>query len=294
MRPTVAMFFVILAGSQASAQPDDPKIVFEAASVKPFPEGQPIQMSGCTGGPGSDDPGRITCEYVTLKMLVMRAYQVKAQEVFGPGLLESARFNILAKLPSGAAKEQVPIMFRNLLAERFKLVVHRESRQIPAYVITVSKGGLKMKETPPPSADPVEETPKGGPLPIGKDGFPTLRPSSIKGGAVTLFRNGQARLQAGGITVAKLAETFSFQLDRIVTDETGLAGKYDVTLYWTPESTEAGARRPPLGPDSASDPGTEPNVFVAAEQQLGLKLVSKKVARDVVVVDSAEKTPTLN
>ncbi len=286
--------FVLMRGG-AFAQPGDPGMVFEAASIKPFPEGSPIMMSGCMGGPGSDDPGRVNCEYATLKMLLMRAYQVKNQEIFGPAWMESEHFNLTAKVPQGATKEQVNVMFRNLLAERFHVVLHHESRPLPAYALTVAKGGLKIKESSetPAAAD---EPPAGAKLPIGKDGFPVLRASSIRGGPITLFRQGQARLQGSNIRLSTLAEALTHQLDRIVTDETGLEGKYDITLYWTPDSNEPGGRPRPTGTatDALTTVETGTGVFAAVEQQLGLKLVSKKVPRDTLVVDRAEKVPTEN
>jgi len=260
---------------------------FEAVSVKPFPEGAVIVMSGCLGGPGSDDPGRINCEYTTLRMLLAMAYEVKSSEIFGPTLLDSAHFNIVAKLPKGATRVQVPAMFRNLLAERFKLAAHHENRAMPAYSLTVAERGLKIKESAPAPAPTDDAHPAAGPPPIGEDGFPILRPSVIASGPIVLYRQGRARLQAGNTTLDKLADSLSRELDRRVTDETGLVGRYDITLNWTPEpAAPGGAAQEASTPDS--------NLFAALEQQLGLKLVSKKVARYVLVVDHAEKVPAEN
>jgi uncharacterized protein (TIGR03435 family) len=301
MRPFATIALFALTCGRAFAQADDAGIVFEAVSIKPFAEGTTITMSGCMGGPGSDDPGRINCEYTTLRMLLTSAYQVKSQEIFGPGWLDSAHFNITAKLPQGATKEQVPVMFRNLLAERFKLELHHETRAMPSYSLTVAKGGLKIKESAQaPAAASDDPLPAGGRPPIGKDGFPILRPAAFAGGPITLYRQGRARLQAGNTTLATLAEALSRQLDRVVIDETGLSGKYDITLNWTPEATEPGGRSRPaasvrpegIAPQEESTP--EPNLFAAMEQQLGLKLVSKKIPRDTLVIDRAEKVPTEN
>jgi uncharacterized protein (TIGR03435 family) len=292
-----AVLFTLTCG-RAIAQADDPGIVFEAASIKPFPEGTPISMSGCLGGPGSNDPGLINCEYVTLKTLLMRAYEVKNQEIFGPGWLDNTHFNLTLKVPSGSTKDQMPLMFRNLLAERFKVAVHRENRLLTGYALTVAKGGLKIKESAPPDAAAADEPPAGGKLPIGSDGFPILRRSTIAGGPITLYREGRARLQAGNTKLTTLASALGGQLDRIVTDETGLDGKYDITLNWTPDTTEPGGRsRQTARADAnalpeASTPAVD--LFAAVEQQLGLKLVAKKVSRDTIVVDRAEKVPTEN
>src|SRR5262249_51705625 len=107
----IAVLFSV-ACAAALAQ-DDPTMVFEAASVKPIPEGTPRTMSGCLGGPGSDDPGRINCEYASLKMLLMRAYQMKTQQIVGPAWLDEVHFNINATVRHGATKEQLNQMYRN-------------------------------------------------------------------------------------------------------------------------------------------------------------------------------------
>ena len=296
---TIALFALI--AGRVPTRADDSNIAFEAVSIKPFPEVASIMMSGCMGGPGSDDPGRINCEYTTVKMLLARAYKVKSQEIFGPGWLDSAHFNIVAKLPQGANQEQVPAMFRNLLAERFKVALHGEKRLLPGYAVTVGKSGIKMKETAPePAAANLDAQPAGGKLPIGADGFPVLRPAAIASGPIILYRQGRARLQAGNTSLATFAEALSRQLDRVVADETGLIGKYDITLYWTPDAIEPGGRPRPAvdaGPESsASEEAAAPDLslFAAVEQQLGLKLESKKIERDTLVIDRAEKIPVEN
>ena len=298
MRAFTVVTLFALTCSPAFCQPDGRALTFEAASIKPFPEGTPRSMSGCLGGPGSDDPGRINCEYATLRMFLMRAYQVKNREIIGPGWMDSTHFNLTAKLPPGASKDDASAMFRNLLTERFHVELHRENRLLSAYSLTVAKGGLKMQQSSPSDTAPADEAPSGGKLPMGKDGFPILRRSTISGGPIILYRSGRARLQASGATVSALATALTNQLDSIVTDETGLTGKYDITLYWTPDAVETGgAQRPAAtgtGPESlvAQDPTVD--LFAALEQQLGLKLVSKKVPREVLVIDRAEKVPTEN
>jgi uncharacterized protein (TIGR03435 family) len=271
----------------AAAQTND-NPAFEAASIKPFPEGAMIQFSGCMGGPGSQDPGRINCQYVTLKQLLAQAYQVKAQEIFGPPLLDGPHFNITATLPAGATRDRLRAMYRNLLAERFQVVLHRENRPIPGFALTVGKAGLKIEESQPAAA--AAEEPAAGPPPTGKDGFPILRRSAIAGSPIILYRQGRARLQGVGVTMAQLADTLSHQLDRVVVDETGATARFDVTIDWTPEANEPGARQPGAPDDSVPNP----TVFMALEQQLGIKVVAKRVQRDTVVVDSASKTPTGN
>ena len=267
---------------------------FEAASIKPFPPDALLNMSGCTGGPGGGDPARITCEHTSLKMLFMRAYQVKAQEIAGPAWLDTEFFNIEAKLPEGATRDQAPAMFRALLAERFGVVVHREPRMLPGYALAVAPGGLKIKEAAPAAAPAAEEEPRRGPPPTGRDGFPVLRPSLLASGPVTLFRNGRARLQGSAMTLQQLADSLAGQLDQVIVNETGLSGKYEMTLYWTPRVGEMGAR--PVAAAAPAEDASVPDadLYTAVKQQLGLVLVSKKIQRDTVVIDKAEKVPTEN
>jgi len=272
---------ILLITSAAFAQ------TFEAATVKPYPAGEPIQWSGCQGGPGSNDPGLIRCQYATLRLLLARAYKLKEEEVFGPAVLETERFNVTAKLPEGARRDQVPEMYRNLLIEKFKVTVHHETKPLPGYALTVAKGGIKIKPPGPPQEDPPPTA--DGRLPIGEDGFPILRPSSIAAGSVILYRNGRARLQAGSIKMSALAESLTGQLGQVVIDETGLDGPYAITLNWVPDALEPGGRRPDTAPQEASTP--EVRLIDALEQQLGLKLVSKKILRDTIVVDHIEKSP---
>jgi len=264
---------------------------FEAASIQPFPEGSPIPFSGCQGGPGSSDPGVIDCRYVSLNMLLMQAYGVRNREISGPGWLDSIHFNILAKLPGGTTREQVHEMYRNLLATRFGVALHHEKRMMTTYTLTIAKNGPRLKESDPGAAK-ADDPPTGGKLPIGDDGFPILRRSTIAGGVVTLYRNGRARLSAGNVKLAKLAEALSGQLDQAVTDETGLTGNYDIALYWTPDSTQPGGRPATDLPQEADAP--EASLFAAIEQQLGLRLETKKTERDILAIDRAEKTPREN
>jgi uncharacterized protein (TIGR03435 family) len=224
-------------------------------------------------------------------MLLRRAYDVKASEIFGPGVLDSEHFNIVAKVPAGATKDQVPAMFRSLLAERFKVTLHREDRMLAGYSLQVAKSGLKMKESTAPTPTTDDEAPASGPPPIGEDGFPILRKSLLVNGPITLFRQGRARLEASQAPLSALAAALSNQLDRVVMDSTGLSGKYEMVVTWTPDANEVGARARD-SQEGASTP--EASLFGALEEQLGLRLVSEKIKRNAVVVDHAEKVPTEN
>src|SRR5271165_4347402 len=166
----------------AHGQTADKPLTFDAASVKPatppVPDGRGrIMMMGPSGGPGTKDPGRIRYPFMSLKNLLMNAYDVKSFQVSGPAFLDSERFDITATMPPETTKEQFRVMLQNLLAERFKLTVHRETKELPMYSLVVAKNGPKMKESaemPAPTETP-DAPPPPPPLPsqpkMGPDGF---------------------------------------------------------------------------------------------------------------------------
>src|SRR5580704_8066321 len=165
MRNATILVLLMFAWSLAHGQ------TFDAASVKPAtlpsPDGRGmIMMQGPTGGPGTKDPGRIHYPYMTMKNILMNAYDVKGFQITGPAWLDSERFDISATMPPDTTKEQFRAMLQNLLAERFKMTVHRETKELPMYSLTVAKSGPKMKEAaevPAPKED--AETAPPPPLP---------------------------------------------------------------------------------------------------------------------------------
>jgi uncharacterized protein (TIGR03435 family) len=300
----------------AQAQIVDKSLTFDAASVKPAtpptPNGRGMVMfAGPSGGPGTKDPGRINYPYMSLKNLLMNAYDVKNYQITGPGFLDTERFDIIATMPPETTKEQFRVMLQNLLAERFKLTVHRETKELPMYELSVARGGPKMKESPPvaPTADTDAPSQPPPPLPsqpkIGPDGFPILpMPTGGRGGIFTMMMPGRARLMATRQTMQDLAARLTSQLNRPVTDATGLSAKYDFTLTFAPDGVMGpmGMAPPPPPPpgaggnDSVFVPEGEapPTLFAAIQAQLGLKLEAKKGNVEIIVVDHIEKTPTEN
>src|SRR4051794_38092776 len=140
---------ILLTGALAFGQPADKSLTFEVASVKPAPPPTPdsrgrIMMMGPSGGPGSKDPGRVRYPFTNLRSLLTIAYDVKSFQISGPSTLDTERFVITATMPSNTTKEQFQVMLQNLLAERFKLTLHRESRELPMYSLTVAKNGPKL------------------------------------------------------------------------------------------------------------------------------------------------------
>jgi len=127
---------------------------FEAASVKPAsPDARGIR---CTGGPGTSDPGLLRCENYSLSYLVMMAYNLRSFQLAAPGWMESARYDVMARIPAGAGNQQFQLMLQRLLAERWKLQAHFEKRDMAVYALTVDKNGPKLKDSqePPPADNP--------------------------------------------------------------------------------------------------------------------------------------------
>lgn len=261
----------LVCAQQASAP------AFEVASIKPAdPNERRIMMRG--------DRGTVNLTGVTLTMLVQQAYDVRDFQISGgPGWMNSDRYNIIAKVPANAAElpadptqatdeqrqtfqKQRAAMVQSLLAERFQLKVHHETRELPVYVLTVAKNGPKIKDNG------------------GKTADPNIKPGMIRMGPGQLF--------ASQSNVTMLAQLLSQSLGRTVIDKTGLTGKFDYELKWTPDPATT---RMPIGPPPPGADGPPPfdpngpDLFTAVQEQLGLKLESQKGPVDIVVVDHAEK-----
>jgi uncharacterized protein (TIGR03435 family) len=298
----IAVFACALAFGQASES-----LTFEVASVKPSPPPDPngrVFFGPPRGGPGTSDPGQITWTNAALRNILMTAYDVQTFQITAPDWLSTERYDIVAKVPAEATKTQVNVMWQNLLKERFGLVLHHESKDFQVDELTVAKGGLKLKETEDPNIEPL--TPVGGPLKLNKNGLPEMNGS---GAIVTISLNNSsptARMVAKGLPVSEIAIRLAGLLRRPVIDKTGLTGKYDFTLEFTPDLSGAGFLPPPPPPpggpgpapsstasaQSASDPGS--NIASAVEKQLGLKLTATKGKLDVLIIDKADKVPTEN
>ena len=140
---------------------------FEVASIKPSPppDGQGRTV-GCIGGPGNGDPGLLTCRNMNLANLVSMAYKLSYYQLSAPDWMKDpfAMFDLNARVPEGATRNELNVMMQNLLADRFKLVVHRESREIQQYDLVVAKNGPKFKEAQPPGPSLVQPaTPRRDP-----------------------------------------------------------------------------------------------------------------------------------
>jgi uncharacterized protein (TIGR03435 family) len=239
-----------MACGAAHAQTKDGQPAFEVASIKPA--GPPEAMGrvlifGSKGGPGTNDPGRYQCNSCDLKFLITQAYGLEPYQLSIPSSMD-ARFEITAKVPEGATKDQLNLMLQNLLADRFKLKIHRETREGQIYELTLAKGGSKMKEAAPePAKDPAKEAApdatrpgppplpsmNGGKLGLDKDGFPIL-PAGRGGGrgATSIRMPGKSRMTFARESMEDFAQILSRQLAKPVTDLTGLKGNYEFALIW--------------------------------------------------------------
>jgi uncharacterized protein (TIGR03435 family) len=294
-KPLVAIAITVLA-ALAAGQNTTPAPEFEVASIRAAQPPQPgtrFGRAGPSGGPGSNDPTRYNCQNCPLSLLVSQAYDLKRFQLNAPAWMDTERYDVNAKVPDKATKEQLRLMIQRLLAERFKLVVHHEPKEMTSYELVVGKNGPKLKETDP--AAPPPEPPTPGPLPKDKDGFAIAPPGAM----VIEMTNGEPRatLNAVGETMAQLANRLSNQLNKPVFDRTGLTGKYDFLLRFSPDIPQMGAPPPGAGggpPPPPPPPDIGPGFIAAVQSQLGLKLESKKGPVDVLVVDHMEKTPTEN
>jgi uncharacterized protein (TIGR03435 family) len=272
---------------------------FEVASVKPSAE--PTSEFSIAGGPGTTNPGTLVCRNTPLSALVRYSFDLKLYQLVGPPSMTGSRYDILAKIPAGATRDQVKSMLLNLLKDRLSLVLHRETRQLPAYELVVLKGGHKLKKSPSlpvgSSAGPCQSQ-RG--LPKDKDGF-AIEPPGVscylsypEGGRGSRYIVRRQPLNGLFLTVLGVA------VDRPVVDKTGLTGEYDFNMFYSygpPRSSgdfAASSSHAPGDGATESDDLPAPDLFVALEQQLGLRLRSAKTPVEVVVVDSFNKAPTAN
>ena len=259
---------------------------FEVASIKPDKSGS--GMIGIRMGAGD----RFQAHNVPVKLLIEEAFGVKDSQLSGaPGWIDSDRYDIEAKPDEATAaamqkmnederRQQIMLMVQSLLADRFKLQVRRETKELPIYALVVAKNGPKLHESDfkPP------DHPPAGPPP-GEKGGP---PPKMRGG---IMLNGRGQLTSNGIQLNRFADILSRIVGRTVIDKTGLKGYYDFTLRYTPDESQ-GQMMPggPGGGDAAPPPDASgPNLFTALQEQLGLKLEPQKGPVEQLIIEHVEK-----
>jgi uncharacterized protein (TIGR03435 family) len=307
-----AITIAALAFAASGQTPANP--TFEVASIKPAGPINPVDVAAGKVRLGMNiTAGRVDIGSLTLTNLIGIAYNKKAYQISGPSWMSTERFDVLAKLPEGATREQVPEMLQALLAERFKLAIHKESKEQSVFALVVGKNGPKLKEAEPDAAAPGGDTAASGPAPISV-GRPDAKGGvAISGGQAGPMRmemgpNGIMHMQMKKATMAVFADMLARFVDRPVVDQTELKGNYQVALDLSMEvisgmARSAGVMMPGPGAgggeagrggpaDAASDPsGT--SIF-ASVQQMGLKLEPRKLPVELIVVDHLEKAPAEN
>ncbi len=272
----------LLDGVTLRAQTVSPTLAFEVASVK-LASSPGLRRSGVPG-PGNTDPGRFSAQ-LQLFNLIMMAYDIPLYRLEQDDRV-TPEFEIEAKMPADTTREQFNVMLRNLLADRLGLKAHWITKDINTYVLTVAKGGPKLKLAAPDSPQ-TSDNPYASPQKVGEDGFPMPPPGNSDWmGAGT---DGKMGMRRHNQTAAELAHEIGMRtLDGPLTDATGLTGKYDYTILWSRPATNAAMGfNPAIEPDG-------PSIFDAVQEQLGLKIEKRKTPTQVLVVDHVEKKPTEN
>ena len=261
MKTAITILFLV--SSAAFAQSDHPQ--FEVATVRPFAPQTPdggFKMIGT-----QTDPGMVRMMAMRLLDLVCQAYHVKYYQVEGPAWTKTERYDITAKMPAGTTPETRHLMEQNLLADRFHLSVHHETKEVQTYGLVVGKNGLKIQ---PVAAD------RPGP------------------GGFTRF-HGPGHIECVKISLASFADLISGWMDHPAVDKTDVKDLFDFKLDFAMDPALLMA--PGFAPKAAARQEAAeqdlPSIFTAV-QTLGLRLEPKKEPMDIIVIDHADKTPTEN
>jgi len=233
--------------------PGRAQTAFEVASVKPrSPDGRGMNIQIAPGG-------RFAATNASLRLLLKTAYGMRDFQISGaPAWFDSDRYDIVAKAESepNVSEARIRLMLQGLLADRFKLELRREKKEMTVYSMVIGKNGSKLKEVKP-------------------DGDDMNRGVRLKGiGRVTGVTASTSQLAEALSDIALNGEHI---VDRPVIDRTGLTGTYDFTLAWTPEH---GGASPEL---------SGPSIFTAVQEQLGLRLVEQKSPVEIFVIDHVAK-----
>ena len=269
------------------------------ASVKPSPPPGPDSLAVGI----HIDGAMVRCTSFSLKDYIALAYRVKNYQISGPEWIASERFDIAAKLPAGAAREQIRDMVQTLLLDRFQLKLHHETKEFPVYALVVGKGGPKMKESAQDAAA------DGAGAGAGRGNIDVIAGGGRGGGGVDLGNGSSFVMRDNGFDAVKLgmtsfADVLARFVDRPMVDMTELKGAYDFSLQFSPEDFRAMRIRAalaagvsvPISPEimrAVMEAASGDSLFAAIES-LGLKLDARKAPLDVLVIDHAEKTPSEN
>lgn len=263
------------------AQTSPPRPNFDVASIKPALRGEMSPSNPMYLRPGNV-PGSLETRNAFLMFLISNAYGVKMDQIYnGPSWIRSDGYDITAKTDLTPAEAQkigtsldtrtadMNLRLQSLLEDRFRLKVHRETRQLPVFILTVAKGGLKVQ--------PADCVPRGA-YHVPEPGQPSPRFC----GTYSLLRSGVGwKLTGLGITMKDLVNALSFREIPTLTEQTGYTESFNAVLEWTPDS--AASPPVPLPADAA------PSLSTALQEQLGMKLESAKGPIEVLVIDYVER-----
>lgn len=279
-------FYAVAAFCQTPQRPE-----FEVASIKPSSDmsgGQQFKIGMHIDG------AQVRCTYLSLKDYIIMAYKLKIYQFSGPEWMSSERFDISAKLPEGATRDQVPAMLQTLLEDRFQLKTHRASKEFSVYALVMGKGGIKMKESPLDEGAGGDATNVDVAAGAGRATTVNLG----KGASLTYDDN---KVIANKVTMPVLADQLGRFMDRPVVDQTELKGTYNFAMEFQPEefmvmkirmAVSAGVQLPPQALQMLQNSSDAP--VLSAIQGLGLKLDSRKAPLETLVADSALKAPSVN
>jgi bla regulator protein BlaR1 len=252
----------VLNATQGRGQSENTtRLQFDVSSVK-------RNISGSQGTYFQANGGRFNAENWSVRILLRWSYRVQDFEIAeGPYGIDADHYDIEAKAGINANLQEMRSMVQGLLQDRFKLVLHHATKELPVYVLTVAKGGPKLKAGDCITLDP-------NTLPA-----PGQRQSAYCG----FSSSGNNNIQGTSIPMTILADYLGLVLKRKVIDKTGSVGKFDVSLRWTPDGVSTGNPAVP-----ATDNGG-PSIFTALQEQVGLRLDSTKGPVEVLVIDHLEK-----
>lgn len=275
-------------------------IGFEVASIKTnAPQtGFHFAADAVSGGPGTADPSIFRCSKCSLATLIIKAYNLQPYQFPARASLTDNTYDILAKIPPGASGEEFSVMLQNLLKDRFVLAWHFDEKQMKGYHLVVGKNGPKLKE----STDAA--------LPPAPDQHRFEHAESHSHSGLVVFGT-SATYRAADQTTTDLARILSDQIGLPVDDQTGLTGKYDISLRWSgTNAAHAGSHSDSAfsggaghgghdgaggAPSGSAADSSGPTLFDAVQQQLGLRLVpAEQAPARVFVVDRVAQRPTEN
>jgi uncharacterized protein (TIGR03435 family) len=280
-----------------NAQTKPTKLEFEVASIRPASQ---IDAQNASVKIGVHiDGSQIRFTSLSLRDCMRFAWGVKDYQIDGPAWVASDRWDIVAKLPSGSNTDQVPDMLQALLTDRFKLTFHHDSRDFAVLALVLSKGGLKLHETP---RDPNAPPPSAKPNAINVNASGSAAGVFVDMGQGSSYSFADNKLVGKQLNMFRIADTLSRYMEKPVVDLTGLPDDkfYDFTFEISPDDYRTMLIRTALRNGITLPPGAEKladmptDTLAAAMEAAGLRLESRKAPQDVMVIEKADKTPTDN